>query len=288
MTLVLIGPVCEDLIIIGDEKNSKVGGAIFFQSFVYEEFYEDYLVIANTSKTDLINDFPDKSKVKVILKEDTHYFINEYPNKDNLDIRNQTTNFADITILKDDLKLIFDELDLDSESIDAFVLNPLNKNDFSVETLDYLSSFNVPIYISLQGFLRFKGEDDSIVLRSSDDLDSILDLSEVIFMDEKEARFIKDNLSSDSGQKTRENSDSKFIITNGSKGSRITNFDDINIKINAVKCENIKDATGCGDTYMAAYISSLLNGKSLKESGEFASLIASKKLEILGPYKRQK
>ena len=39
MTLVLIGPVCEDLIIIGDEKSSKVGGASYYQSFVYEEFY---------------------------------------------------------------------------------------------------------------------------------------------------------------------------------------------------------------------------------------------------------
>ena len=287
MTLVLIGPVCEDLIIIGDEKSSKVGGANFFQSFVYEEFYQDYLVIANTSKTDLVNDFPDKSKVKVILKEDTHYFINEYPNKDDLDIRNQTTNFADIPILKEDLKNIFDELDLDSDSIDAFVLNPLNKNDFSLETLDYLCSFNVPIYISLQGFLRFKGDDDSMILKSSNDLDFIIDLSEAIFLDEKEARIIEDNSSSDSGQKCRENSDLKFIITNGSKGSRITNFDDMDIKINAVKCENIKDATGCGDTYMAACISSLLNGKSLKESGDFASLIASKKLEIFGPYKKQ-
>ena len=42
MTLVLIGPACEDLIIIGDDENSKVGGASFFQSFVYEEYYDDY------------------------------------------------------------------------------------------------------------------------------------------------------------------------------------------------------------------------------------------------------
>ena len=76
MTLVLIGPACEDLILIGDDESSKVGGASFYQSYVYEEFYKDYLAIVNASNTHLINSFPDKSKVKLILKEDTHYFIN--------------------------------------------------------------------------------------------------------------------------------------------------------------------------------------------------------------------
>ena len=132
MTLVLIGPVCEDLIIIGDEKSSKVGGASYYQSFVYEEFYNDYLAIVNTSNADLINEFPDVSKVKLILKDDTHYFINEYPDKDNLDIRRQSTNFADIPILVDDLKTVFNDIDFDKEDIDAFVLNPLNNNDFPI------------------------------------------------------------------------------------------------------------------------------------------------------------
>lgn len=58
------------------------------------------------------------------------------------------------------------------------------------------------------------------------------------------------------------------------------------LMIDAVKCGDIVDATGCGDTYMASYISSRLNGQSIKESGDFASLIASKKLEISGPYKK--
>ena len=78
MTLVLIGPACEDLIIIGDEESSKVGGASFFQSFVYEEFYDDYVAMVTASNADLIDEFPDKSKVKLILKDDTHHFINEY------------------------------------------------------------------------------------------------------------------------------------------------------------------------------------------------------------------
>ena len=49
MTLVAIGPVTKDLVVIGDEKSHKVGGATYFQSFVFEEFFPDYLAIVNCS-----------------------------------------------------------------------------------------------------------------------------------------------------------------------------------------------------------------------------------------------
>ena len=275
MALVLIGPVCEDLIMIGDEKHSKVGGASFYQSFVYEEFYEDYLAIVNASNVDLINSFPDKSKVKLILKDDTHHFINEYPKKYDLDIRKQSSNFADISISAEDLKTIFDELGLDKDNIDAFVLNPLNSNDFTQGTIEYLKSFNLPIFISVQGFLRVKGKEDSIVLEDNEWLDNIISISDSLFMDEDEFKIIsRHNLN-----------DLELIITNGSHGSRIIK-EGMELMIDAVKCGDIVDATGCGDTYMASYISSRLNGQSIKESGDFASLIASKKLEISGPYKK--
>ena len=276
MTLILIGPACEDLIIIGDKESSKVGGASFFQSFVYEEFYNDYLAILNASNVDLMDEFPDKSKVKIILKDDTHHFINEYPDKDNLDIRRQSTNFANVPILSDELKNIFEECEIDNDDIDAFVLTPLNSNDFPIETLEFLKTFEVPIYVSLQGFLRFMDEDNSMILKLSDNLDHVFDISDTIFMDESEFDIIK----------SEKFADSNLVITNGSKGSRIIEVGGTTIKINAVKCDNIVDATGCGDTYMAAYISAILNNKTLIESGDFASLIASKKLENYGPYKK--
>ena len=276
MTLILIGPACEDIIIIGDKESSKVGGASFFQSFVYEEFYNDYLAILNASNVDLIDEFPDKSKVKLIIKDDTHHFINEYPDKDNLDIRKQSTNFANVPILSDELKNILEECEIDNDDIDAFVLTPLNSNDFPIDTLEFLKTFDVPIYVSLQGFLRFMDEDNSMILKLSDDLDYIFEISDTIFMDESEFDIIK----------SEKFEGSNLVITNGSKGSRIIEVGGTTIKINAVKCDNIVDATGCGDTYMAAYISAVLNNKTFKNSADFASMIASKKLENFGPYKK--
>ena len=273
MTLVIIGPVTRDLVVIGDEKSQKTGGAVYFQSFVFEEFYKDYLAIVSCSDESLINDFPDSDKINVILKDDTHFFINRYPNPNDLDIREQVSNFADIPILKGDLENIL------PDEIDGFVVNPLNRNDFPAETVDYLKSFGVPVFVSIQGFLRLPdvkvNENYTLKLDAFDSLDSILSGVNSIFLDEAEASIIGDGYDVD-----------EMVITDGSRGSRIVSGNEI--KIEAVKCDDVVDTTGCGDTYMAAYISQILIGKSRREAGNFASLISSKKIGSFGPFKYDK
>ena len=269
MTLVVIGPVTDDLIIIGSEKSKKIGGATYYQSFVFEKFYSDYVAVVNTSDDTVLNEFPSPDKVKVILKSDSHYFINQYPYPDNLDIRQQLSNFADIPILKNDLK------ELLPDKIDAFVINPLNRFDFPIETVDYLKSFDVPIFVSVQGFLRVQNlqvnENYTIKLSNFHKLCDILSGVDAIFLDEVENNIIGDSYDV-----------SEKVITDGSRGSRIVS--DEEIKINAVECEDIIDSTGCGDTFMAAYISQRLKNKSIKYSADFASKIASEKLKKFGHY----
>ena len=273
MTLVVIGPVTNDLVVIGKESSNKVGGATYFQSFVFEEFYEDYLAIVNCSSMDLTDDFPDSNKVRVILKDETHYFINKYPFEDNLNVRTQLSNFANIPILKSDLENIL------PETIDAFIINPLNRHDFPKETIDYIKSFEVPVFMSIQGFLRVPkdkvNENYTIGLDGFDELASILDGVSSIFLDEAEAIIIGDDFNVD-----------EMVITDGSNGSRI--ISNTELKIDAVKCDELCDTTGCGDTYMAAYISQKLLSKSSETAGNFASLIASRKIESFGPYNYDK
>lgn len=279
MTIVVIGPLTQDQIITSNSKTSVAGGASYFQSFVFEEFNMDYVAVANFNNLDLIKDFPNLGNLIPIVGDDTHYFINEYPEGDNSDIRKQYSNFADIPLLKNQLEFVLDDI----FEIDAFILNPLNRNDFPVETVDYLKTFNVPIYLSVQGFLRLPDEkiDDknySIKLEMYNDLEDILNGVTGIFLDESEAKIVFDD-----GNYNKYDID-EIVITNGSDGSRIIVESD-EIKIEAVEVDNIMDATGCGDTYMAAYILKRLLLDSPKEAGEFASLIASEKLMSFGPYK---
>lgn len=279
MTIVVIGPLTQDQIITSNSKTSAAGGASYFQSFVFEEFNMDYVAVANFNNLDLIKDFPNLGNLIPIVGDDTHYFINEYPEGDNSDIRKQYSNFADIPLLKNQLEFVLDGI----FEIDAFILNPLNRNDFPVETVDYLKTFNVPIYLSVQGFLRLPDEkvDDknySIKLEMYNDLEDILNGVTGIFLDESEAKIVFDD-----GNYNKYDID-EIVITNGSDGSRIIVESD-EIKIEAVEVDNIMDATGCGDTYMAAYILKRLLLDSPKGAGEFASLIASEKLMSFGPYK---
>lgn len=273
MTLVVIGPATRDLVIIGGDEFQKVGGATYFQSFVFEEFYPDYLAVVNCCESDLACEFPDSQKVKVILKDDTHYFINRYPFRDNRDVREQLSNFAEIPILKSDLE------DILPSEIDAFVLNPLNRFDFPPETIEFLKSFGVPVFMSVQGFLRVSdvqvNENYTIKLDSSDELEDILSGASSIFLDESELNIIGDGFDVD-----------EMVITNGSLGSRI--LSDEEIRIRAVRCDKVVDTTGCGDTYMAAYISQKLHSKSIENAGNFASAIASEKIKYNGPYSSNK
>lgn len=269
MTLVVIGPVTRDLIVIGEEKSHKVGGATYYQSFVFEEFFNDYLAIVNCDDKSLINDFPDLDKVRVIEKDTTHFFINRYPFKDNPDVREQLSNFADIPILPEDLEGIL------PDEIDAFVINPLNRYDFPAETIEFLKTLGVPIFMSIQGFLRLQdvnvNDNYTIKLENFDELATILSGVDAIFLDEEEANIIGVDYDVD-----------EMIITNGSLGSRI--ISDEEIKIEPVKCDNVVDTTGCGDTYMASYITQKLLLKSSQIAGNFASVIASEKIENFGPY----
>ncbi len=273
MTLVALGPVTQDLIIIGESETRKVGGAIYFQSFVFEEFYDDYLLIVNCGDESLVKVFPDLDKVKVIEKDNTHFFINHYPDCDNMDVRRQLSNFADIPILPEDLDSVL------PGKIDAFVINPLNRYDFPAETIEYLKTFDVPIFMSVQGFLRLPdikaNENYTIRLDVFDELTTILSGVETIFMDEVEKNIIGMDYDVD-----------EEVITNGSFGSRI--ISDSEIKIDAVECVNVVDTTGCGDTYMASYITQKLLKKSSEFAGNFASRIASEKIKISGPYNSNK
>ena len=273
MTLVVIGPVTKDLVIIGNEEYHKVGGATYYQSFVFEEFYSDYLAIVNCSDSNLACEFPSSDKVKVILKDDTHYFINRYPFEDNLNIREQLSNFADIPILKSDLE------DILPDEIEGFVLNPLNRYDFPMETIEFLKSFDVPIFMSIQGFLRVidvqVNEMYGIKLDNFNELSDILNGVTAIFLDEAELNIIGHDFDVD-----------EMVVTNGSYGSRI--ISDTETKIDAVKCDDPVDTTGCGDTYMAAYVCQKLLSKSTENAGNFASTIASLKIKKYGPYRSNK
>ena len=87
--LLLIGPVCKDIIIHNNKKNYDIGGAVYYQTQILESFNQDYECIVTLSKNDsnLLNMFPNISKINPIFKLETLNFINEYDTNPNYRIQ---------------------------------------------------------------------------------------------------------------------------------------------------------------------------------------------------------
>lgn len=285
MTLVVIGPIAKDKIIKSSKTRFNLGGPIYYQSYIYDIFNFSYVSITTLNKADflLINEFPNSKKVIPIFKNKSYYFVNDYYNDNNLDLRRQHSNFPNIPISKENIELSLKNIN----NISGFVLNPLSPNDFPLKTIKYIRTIadlnNVPIFLSLQGLLRFPSNEnqDLVKLKYNPDLHKILNLVNFVFLDENEGDILFENIN------IPDIDVNEIIITNGSKGSRIY-LKNLNMwyKIPHFKVSHIVDSTGCGDTYMAAYIIKRILNSGPISSGTFASRIASKKLLNNGPYEK--
>ena len=74
------------------------------------------------------------------------------------------------------------------------------------------------------------------------------------------------------------------LVTYASRGSTIFGPDG-RIEIAAVPPRRHVDPTGCGDTYLAAYMTRRLTTGELRECGDFAAAVASLKIEQVGPFR---
>ncbi len=76
----------------------------------------------------------------------------------------------------------------------------------------------------------------------------------------------------------------ELVVTKGGLGSTVFRDGD-SFHIDAISPRHQVDVTGCGDTYLAAYMAKRMTSEDIEECGEFASAAASINLECSGPFK---
>ena len=76
----------------------------------------------------------------------------------------------------------------------------------------------------------------------------------------------------------------EVLITRGSRGSMVLTGGAA-LEIEAVPPRRVADATGCGDTYLAAYMAHRLTGADRAECARFAAAAASLNIETLGAFR---
>jgi sugar/nucleoside kinase (ribokinase family) len=163
-----------------------------------------------------------------------------------------------------------------------FHLGPLLADDMSVAFIRELSA-RAKVSLDVQGFLRTV-ENKQVVLTDWADKMETLQYIDILKANDQEMEVITGCSDIRQGAALLHKWGVKeVVITLGSKGS-VLFIDGSYYYIPVFVPETIADTTGCGDTYMAGYLSQRILGKGPQEAGEFASAIAALKIESHGPF----
>ncbi len=266
--ILLIGPICKDTNQYKNKTYNGIGGAVYYQTKVLEKLNIPYQAQVTLSKNDTnLLEYLDKNKTQTIFKKETIEFNNIYTEN----IRKQFSNFTNTPIYYEDLNL--------NKEYSAIILNPLLKTDFPKETIKKLTKHG-KIYLSIQGLLRAQKNNNEVQLENNENLEEIFKHINTLFLDKNEAKIISKETKIENIIKTISPNLNEIIITLEDKGSLIYNKNlEKLIKISPTKIDKVNYPTGAGDTYMISYITKRLQGASIIESGNFASKIASYKIE---------
>ncbi|MEO6149770.1 MAG: PfkB family carbohydrate kinase [Mucilaginibacter sp.] len=163
-----------------------------------------------------------------------------------------------------------------------FHLGPLLADDFEDGVIQHLAARSM-VSLDVQGLLR-SVEDTRVVPAHWPAKNKLLPYIHTLKVNEHELAVLTAQQDITTGAKILAGMGVKeVVITLGSEGSLIY-ADSVCHTIAACKPGIFKDATGCGDTYMAGYLYKRIQGASIPEAGHFASAMAGLKAGISGPF----
>jgi sugar/nucleoside kinase (ribokinase family) len=279
----IMGPVTMDTIVRNETVYHSIGGAVYYQAAVLSGLGVDTTAVITVSTEDesILDVFPNDISIVPVFVDKTMKFENIYPNHDP-NHRIQRAEIESNPIKPEDIS------NLDLKTFDAFILSSLSPFDIPIETVKFLSQFQIPMYAGVQGYLRHI-KNHKVILKPWNDFQKFLKFFDGIFLDEMEARVILGTHvhKLEGIAKTLASFGPKeVIITRGDRGATIY-YEKTNsiYQIPAVPSKQRTDPTGLGDTYMAAYVSRKMEKIDPETCGTFASAAATIKLEGEGAFK---
>lgn len=264
----LIGPVSRDHIVRGDSHEVKAGGAVYYYSRLLSHLGVRHTALVTISEDDseLLEEFPDKTRIVPVYHDRTVEFENIYSNGDTAG-RTQRSNFAENPIEVEDLE------GLASLDWTAVLAGPLLPSDIPLRTLEFLGERH-RLYTGLQGYLRHP-QGRSVILKPAGHIWRVMEAGDGVFLDVNELGTISDNPLR--ALRMLAEHTPEAVVTCGRRGSVICHGGS-RTRIRAVRAVRELDPTGLGDTYMAAYVHAR-RMVGPEAAGRFASLMATRKLE---------
>ncbi len=277
--IICIGHITHDRIVTPDRDVHMPGGTSFYFSYGLRHLMGDrkdinYRLITSLAEKDMksVEDMRREGiEVEVIPSRETVYFENIYG-------ANQNNRRQRVRAKADP----FTREKLGDISAQYIVLGTLLADDFDLDALRYLSERGT-LVVDAQGYLReVRGEEvHAIDWKEKREALRYVDILKVNEYEIEVLTGVTDQhraceLLAEWGVK-------EVLLTLGSYGS-VVYADGRFYDIPAYDPLNIVDATGCGDTYVMAYVYRRLLGDDPGQAGRFASAVASIKLEASGPF----
>jgi sugar/nucleoside kinase (ribokinase family) len=276
----VIGHITKDIVIIGKNKKELPGGVAYYFSLALKNLdpHIKIAVVTKLKKEDkVLLDELIKKDIQIFWKksENTTIFENIYP--ESLDYRIQKVRSLASSFTVEDVKDI---------SAKVFHLGPLTKRDIPLEVIKYLSRKAI-LSLDIQGFVRDIRE-NKVEESSWEKREEGLPYIDILKANEKEAEILTGITDINKAAKKLANFGIKeVVITMGKRGSLIFSEGKF-YDIPAYPPEKEVDVTGCGDTYIAAYIYKRLKSFDIEFAGKFAAATATLKIEKFGAFKENK
>ena len=272
----VVGHVTSESIVVGGHRSAPtVGGTGFFSSFAYRKLGLDTTLVTKVADNDRGNLLTTLEHAGVTIRclgsWETLQFENIYPSSDpNLRLQS-ISRFAD-PLTTDDLVDVF---------ADVFHLGPLAAGDIEPPLFEELAARGT-VALDGQGLLRLR-RPGQVVLQMAPKIRNLVQHARILKTDAEEARLLTGcNSTQDALTELQSWGPSEILITDGSRGSSICSPEGM-WEIPAYPPTDPVDPTGCGDTYLAGYVTARLKGLTPHQSAHVGAVAASHKLAYAGP-----
>jgi sugar/nucleoside kinase (ribokinase family) len=269
-----IGHITLDKVVTAQSVKYMPGGTSFYFSKALRQFDINYmLVTALAEKENHIVVGLREENIEVFSQNSpyTVYFENIYSANQDHREQNVLHKAAPFTVAQ-------------MPAIEAriFHLGPLLSDDISVDLVKMLAEKGT-VSLDIQGYLRYV-KNKKVLYKDWEDKKEALAHVSILKANEFEMEVVTGTSDVREGaQYLADLGVKEVIITLGSKGSLIYT-DNQFFQIPAYRPTAVVDATGCGDTYMAGYLSKKVRGAGVQEAGEFGAAMATLKIQSSGPF----
>ena len=300
----LIGTTARDINIIKGVPKEKPGGPSIYAGLTFARLGIKIRIFTKLSEDHeyLLNDLHKEKNIELFpfYCEKTTEFFNNYPYPNNPDYREQFVGSISEAFTMYYISRYISKL----KECDIVYLGPLNIHDIPLDILKYLKNNGIILCLDIQGYLRTI-KDNTVVLTDWKEKDEGLGYIDILKTDERETKVLTGievrgerealRASERLAEKLCPSGLQEVIITNGRKGSWIYSkkLNEL-IQIPAFPPKEEADKTGCGEAYVAGYISEMidvikgftkeLSKQNLNDIGMFSAMCGTFNVEAWGAF----